>query len=155
KTDRLSRLNWLEGLSKEAEKNPAAIKRRINGAAQGIGAFDPKNIALKQEIALKDLRSTREELSRVTAQLNQLQLQVKHSDVTQARAVAQVAVVASAQSAFQAAALATVQPAIQAEAGKASRLPEQMIEEVINKDAAVAKLREAISKAEAELVQTR
>jgi capsular exopolysaccharide synthesis family protein len=155
KTDRLSRLKWLDELSNEAEKNLATIKRRFNGAAKGIGASDPKNIALKQEIALKDLRSTREELSRVTAQLNQLQLQVKHSDATQALAVAQAAAMASPQLAVQAAALATAQPAIQVQAGKASRIPEQMIDEVINKDVAVIKLREAISKAEAELVQTR
>jgi len=56
KKDRLRRLKWLEELSQDAEKRLEAIKKTKKGFAQLVGAADPKNGALKQDIALKDRR---------------------------------------------------------------------------------------------------
>src|SRR5262249_39765424 len=139
-------------LSEGAEKRLAAIKKANKGFAQVVGAADPKNRALKQDLALNDLRSTRAEVSKVTALLIQLELQVKHSEGTKAQAMTRAAAMAVSQPASPASSLAAL-AAAQAGAGNSGKIPEQMIDEIIDKDAAVAKLRAAISKTKGDLAR--
>jgi hypothetical protein len=152
KKDRVRRLQWLEELSKDAENRLATIKKTNKGFAQLVGAADPKNRAFKQDIALKELRSTKEELSKVTPQLIQLELQVKHSEGIKAAAMARAAAMAVSQPGSPASSLAALAGA-QAGAGNFGKIPEQTIDEIIDKDAAVAKLRAAISKTKADLAR--
>jgi capsular exopolysaccharide synthesis family protein len=154
KNDRARRLKWLQNLSDDAENRLAGIKKKNKGFAQLVGAADPKNRALKQEMALKELRSTREELSKVTAQLVQQALQVKHSEGTKAPAMARATALAVSLPASPASSL-TALAAAWAVAGKATEIPEQMVEEIIDKDKDVAKARAAIKKTEIDLAQAR